>query len=258
MEADHAEWDRRVDALIAQDAHIITFRGAGTVNGIDPSAAAEATEQLRGYVSQLAEDGTTVALMFDGDEDNRDRPDVGAVFGALVDSLQNKPNVVALAAQKQNWYYPPKEGGPLETATGTPIETYVFPDSVEGEHAAMTQSTTLAKYGKFEEVFVGPAGPIAFSQLKDLSEKAVSDRSDELGPIPVTIIPTANNGELDQVFRSDLAAAGDDEAKRAKVQAKIDQRSGQPTGALYDAGGNLTISTDAYPKLALQVRPLNV
>jgi hypothetical protein len=252
MDQDAKEWHERMEALMADGARIITFRGAGTVNGIDPTAATAATETITKYISDLAEHGSTVAIMFDGDEDNRDKPDVGSVFGAVADALKDKPNVVPMAAQTKGWYYPKSEGATLESANGTPYETFVFPDDMPGSHAAVTQSEALARYSGYEQVFVGPAGPIAFNQLQDVNDKAVGR---EAGPMQVTIIETPLNHQLDQVFQSQLEAASDD-AARAKVQAKIDQLDAQPYGALFSPEGELAIQPNQYPNLNIQANRL--
>ena len=249
MEQDAHQWHKRMDALMADGARIITFRGAGTVNGIEPTAATAATEAITKYVSSLAEDGTAVAIVFDGDEDNREKPDVGAVFGAVADALKDKPNVVPMAAQTKGWYYPKSAGAALESANGTPYETFVFPDDMPGSHAAVTQSEALARYTGYEQVFVGPAGPIAFIQLQDVNDKAVGR---EAGPMHVTVIETPLNHQLDQVFQGQLEAASDDTA-RAKVQAKIYQRASQPYGALFSPEGELAVQPNQYPNLDIQV-----
>lgn len=251
MDQDAHEWHSRVDALMAEGARIITFRGAGTVNGIEPTAATAATEAITKYVADATEAGTTVAIMFDGDEDNREKPDVGAVFGAVADAFKDNPKVVPIAAQQKSWYYPKVEGGALESATGTLFETYVFPDDLPGSHAALTQSETLAQYPAYEQVFVGPAGPIAFNQLQDVNDKAAA-RPDEAGQLRVTVLETPINHELDQVFQGQLEAAADDEA-RAKVQAKIDQRAAHPYGALFTPEGELGFEPNQYPNLDIQI-----
>ncbi|MDB5184297.1 MAG: hypothetical protein JWN38_105 [Candidatus Saccharibacteria bacterium] len=245
-----------MNAFMAQGARIIAFRGAGTVNGIDPAAAQRSTEMIVNYLSQSIEDGTPVVLMFDGDEDNRAKPDIGSVFGSVVDSLADKPNVFAIAAQTKGWYYPKTEGANLETATGTPIDTYVFDGhDLNGKdlvHDDFTQSAALAGYKGYEQVFVGPAGPIAFNQLRDISDKTVVNRPAETGPLTVTVIETPNNGALDATLQEQLSAAQDDEA-RAKIQAKITQRSELPYGALYTSAGEFSVDTTQYSGLAFQV-----
>lgn len=251
MDQNAHEWHSRMDTLMANGARIITFRGAGTVNGIDPPAATAAIEAVTNYISEIAEGGTTVAIMFDGDEDNREKPDVGAIFGTVADAFKDNPNVVQVTAQTKGWYYPKSEGGVLESASGTPYETYVFPDDMPNSHAALTQSEALAQYPGYEQVFVGPAGSIAFNQLQDVNDKAVA-RSSEAGQMRVTVLETPINHELDQVFQGQLEAAGDDET-RVKVQTKIDQRAAHPYGALFTPQGELAFEPTQYPNLDIQV-----
>lgn len=256
LEQNPQAWEDRMNAFIAQDARIIAFRGAGTVNGIDPAAAQKSTEMIVDYLSQSVEDGTPLVLMFDGDEDNRAKPDIGSVFGSVVDSLADKPNVFAVAAQTKGWYYPKAEGANLETATGMPIETYVFDgQDLEGKalaHDDFTQSEMLAGYKGYEQVFVGPAGPIAFNQLRDTSDKAEASRLAEIGPLTVTVIEAPNNAALDVTLQEQLSAAKDD-AARAKVQAKILQRTEQPYGALCTQAGEFSVDTAQFPGLAFQI-----
>lgn len=251
MGHDAKEWHARIDALMTDGAHIITFRGAGTVNGIDPSAAHAAIETMTNYISEIAENGTPVAIMFDGDEDNREKPDVGAIFGTVADAFKDNPNVIPMTAQTKGWYYPKSEGDALESASGTAYETYVFPDDMPGSHASLTQSEALAQYPGYEQVFIGPAGPIAFNQLQDVNDKAGA-RSSEAGHMRVTVLETPINHELDQVLQGQLEAAQDDEA-RAKVQAKIDQRAAHPYGALFTPEGEPAFEPNQYSNLNIHV-----
>jgi len=249
---DLTQWNARMDNLMAQNARIITIRGAGTVNGIDPHAARSATAMLHEYVSNLSADGTPVALMFDGDEDNRQRPDVGSVFGSLVDSLQDNPNVTAICAQTQSRYYPKEEGGALTTASGNPYETYVFDDKVPGSHAVLTQSKTLANYPGYEQVFVGPAGQIAYDQLKDLSQKATAE------PVKVAFLKTAINQDpaIDAELTTKLEATTD-EAKRGVIQGKLNQHRRQPYGALIDQYGFLAEEVSDMPGVRVVELPVH-
>lgn len=189
--------------------------------------------------------------MYDGDEDNRNKPDVGAIFGTVADTLKDNPSVVPIAAQQKSWYYPDTEGGALKSAAGTLFETYVFPDDLPGSHAALTQSEALAFYPGYEQVFVGPAGPIAFNQLQDVNAKA-SGCSHDAGQLRVTVFQALINHELDQVLNDQLEAAKDDEAQ-AKIQAKIDQRATRPYGALFTPQGKLDFEPSQYPNLDIQV-----
>lgn len=243
-------WHDRMNELKAAGAHVIALRGAGSVNGIDPASAERATAILHDKIAKLTESGTPVALMYDGDGDNREKPDVGAVFGGLADAFKDNPNVTALAAQTEGWYGEP-DNGPIKSATGTPYETYVFDDDLPGAHDSLTQSPGLVEYAGYEQVYVGPVGPIAEKQLKDVSAKAAG-RPAEAGPIPVTIIETRNNAGLDQALQTQLEGAADD-AARAKARAKITQRETQPYGAFFTADGELALDKDDYPKLSLEV-----
>ena len=253
MEGDGSAWHSRMEKLMQDDTQIIVLRGAGTVNGIEPGAAETATGMLRDYVKYLSDQGRKVALMFDGDSDNRQRPDIGSVFGGLADSLKDDPNMYFLAAQSKSWYSPENEGDPTASATGTPYETYVF---TNGDHADFTQSPKLATYRNYEQVFVGPAGPIAFSQLEDLGRKA-AERSLDAGNVRVTILGTPNNPAVGEDLDGKLAAAPDD-AARAKVQAKIDQRSHAPNGALFTNEGQFAVNETNYPNIDFNVRYIDV
>ncbi|HKU19121.1 MAG TPA: hypothetical protein VJP80_07710 [Candidatus Saccharimonadales bacterium] len=244
------EWDERTDALIAEEAHIITFRGAGTVNGIEPHAADRATDLLHDYVTSIRATGKPVALMYDGDTDNRARPDLGYVFGSLVELLGN--DVTAIAAQKEGWYNPVTENGAIKSAGGRPYETYVFPDELLGGHGTLTQSERLITYSGYEQYFVGPAGPMAFSQLTDLSKKASSRLTElGLGPIPVTVLETPNNPAIGDDLIAQLNTA--DEQTRAEIAAKLAQRERQPYGALFTPEGELAIDASHFPGIELNI-----
>lgn len=255
LDADLRQWNERTEALMGQGARIITFRGAGTVNGIEPGAAEAATATLQEYVKSITDEGTPVVLMYDGDEDNREKPDVGSVFGGLVDSLADNPKVTAIAAQTKGWYYPRTEGGPIESASGKPYETYVFPDDTPGSHASLTQSDKLVGYAGYEQVFVGPAGPIAFNQLKDLSDKT-AQRPAEMGEVPVTILVTPNNPGVGEALSAQLATTTDEQA-REKIAAKLTQREQQPYGALCMPTGEFAVDPTQYPGIKLTVAAVN-
>jgi hypothetical protein len=252
---DIRQWNERTEALMSEGARIITFRGAGTVNGIDPNAAEKATATLHEYVTSITADGTRIALMYDGDGDNRERPDVGSIFGGVVDSLGDNPHVTAIAAQTEGWYSPATENGAIESASGKPFETYVFPDALPGGHASLTQSDALVAYPGYEQVFVGPAGPIAFNQLGDLSQKAAAHRSTEAGPVKVTVLETPNNAAIGGELQAQLGSVADDQA-RAKIEAKITQREQQPYGALFTPAGEFAVDASQYPGVDFNVFPV--
>lgn len=248
---DLKEWNQKIEKLMHDGARIITFRGAGTVNGIDRQAAETATAMLHDYVEHITADGTPVVLMYDGDGDNREKPDVGAIFGGLNDILSDNPNVTAIAAQTEGWYSPKTPNGPIESATGKPYETYVFPDNLPGAHASLTQSEKLTSYPGYEQIFVGPAGPIAFEQLGDLSQKA-ANRSEGAGEVRVTVLATPNNPTLDAELNTQLEAATDEQTK-AKIAAKLEQRAKQPYGALFTPEGEFSVDPNQFPGVKFTV-----
>jgi len=252
---DIRQWNERTEALMTEGARIIAFRGAGTVNGIDPSAAGKATTTLHDYVTSITADGTHVALMYDGDGDNREKPDVGSIFGGVVDSLGDNPRVTAIAAQTEGWYSPTTENGAIESAGGKPFETYVFPDALPGSHTSLTQSDALVAYPGYEQVFVGPAGPIAFDQLGDLSQKAAAHRPADAGSVKVTVLETRNNAAIDGELQAQLGMAADEQT-RTKVEAKISQREQQPYGALFTPAGEFAVDANQYPSVDFNVFPV--
>lgn len=250
--SDLAPWNERMGALKARNARIITFRGAGSVNGIDSTEAKGAVDLLKKYVDQVTADGTAVALMYDGDGDDRTNPDVGSVFGGLVDALGDNPRVTAIAAQTEGWYSPSVENGAIESATGKAYETYVFPDDLPGSHASLTQSDDLVAYPNYEQVFVGPAGPIAFNQLQDLNDKA-TNRTEGGEPVRVTVLETSNNANLADKLNAQLEVAEDNSEQQQKIQAKITQREQLPFGALFTREGEFSVDVREYPNVAFTV-----
>ena len=179
-------------------------------------------------------------------------PDIGAVFGELADVFSKDSGVVAIAAQCEGWYGPPTETSPIKSATGTNYETYVFSDDLEGQHASLTQSSDLVGYENYQQIFVGPAGQIAFSQLKDVSDKAASGRSDELPAVKIAVFGTTNNSALSAELAGQLEAAEGAEA-RQKVQAKITQREEHPYGFLFTRDGDFSVDTKEFPGLDFEV-----
>jgi hypothetical protein len=249
--SDLKPWEDRVNSLMADATVILTFRGAGSVNGIDPEASSHAVAKIRDRIMDLRSRGFPVALMYDGDGDNRAKPDVGSIFGELADAFAKDPSVKFIAAQSEGWYGPADKTDPIKSSNGTPYETYVFANDLPGQHASLTQSSKLVAYPHFEQIFVGPAGKIAFSQLRDLSDKAVADRPADMGDLKVTIFSTPNNSSLNAQFQSKLDAETDD-AKRAKISANIDQRRDHPYGFLCDSEGQFCLDEKQYPGLKFE------
>lgn len=249
--ADLKPWEDRVNSLMADATVILTFRGAGSVNGIDPDASSQVVAKIRDRILDLRNRGFLVALMYDGDGDNRAKPDVGSIFGELADAFAKDSSVKFIAAQSEGWYGSADKTDPIKSSNGTPYETYVFANDLPGQHASLTQSLKLVAYPRFEQIFVGPAGKIAFSQLQDLSDKAVAVRPVDMGDLKVTIFSAPNNSRLSAQFQSKLEAESDD-AKRNKISANIDQRRDHPYGFLCNSDGQFILEEKQYPRLKFE------
>ena len=260
LETDLHSWHARMEQLMADGTRIIAFRGAGSANGIEPAAADDIGTMLHRHVAALTESGPPVALMYDGDDDVRERPDLGSVFGTLVDSFADNPSVTAIAVQTTGWYKPKTEGAALASAKGNTYETYVFdnemPDidpSLKGRglaHSALTQSEALVSYPNYEQVIVGAAGPITAGQLHDLAKKA-AHRPQPAGPVPVTVLSAPINPALDEQLR-DSAQNAPEEYKRARAAEKIAQRQERPYGALCSPTGEFVLNASDYPNISFQ------
>lgn len=248
-------WEIRMQELIDNGATVITFRGAGTVNGILPEAEAEAraVASIRDSILELRAQGIPVALMYDGDGDNRAKPDVGSVFGQVVDSFHKDRGVVAITAQTEGWYSPASPNAPISSAEGTTFETYVFGDALPGAHASLTQSAQLVAYANYSQVFVGPAGQIAYQQLQDLSDKAVSHRAPEIAPVRVSVFITPNNPAVGEQLAHQLKDAANNDQAIVKITPKLEQRKNHPFGFLSTSTGEFNVEASKYPRISFNV-----
>lgn len=246
----------RMAELMAEGREIFVLRGAGTNNGISPEDAPRVAERVTTMLRDALDAGRKIVIMYDGDEDNREKPDVGSVFGVVADTFRGNPAVATITAQKEGWYYPKTDEAALESASGTPYETYVLPDSAPLKNEAiypdltpqtdLTQSEALAQYDKYQQIFVGPAGPIAAAQLGDLNEKAAGRN------VNVFAVATRNNPNLAPDFEVKKRAAieSGDLKKVAAIDSIIAQRK-LPFGVLYTATGDRALSPGAYPNLTV-------
>ncbi len=194
--------------------------------------------------------------MYDGDEDRRDRPDIGSVFGQLADEFNKDTGVIAIAAQTKSWYSPPSTDAPISSANGTPFETYVFSDELEGAHKSLTQSVQLVKYPNYSQVFVGPVGQIGLEQLHDVSDKAVLYRDPNLPGVKVEVFITPNNPDVDTDLASKLEAAKDNPDLTEKIRAKIEQRQNR-YGLLCTPQGFFGVPLAEFPGIAFSVGSFN-
>lgn len=244
---DLTSWHNRMAELMQQGAHIIALRGAGSVNGIHTMEAEIATALVLDEIMELIDKNDPVALIYDGDTDDRERPDIGAIFGLMADHLQDFEGVSCLAVQSEGWYSPHAPGAALRSASGVPYETFVFSDALSGAHSELSQSDLLVGYERYRQVFVGPAGRIAAQQLEDLNRRAAQSQR----RVPVTIIKTSNNPTLDDALRAKLSDAS--ETERQTIEAKIAARAEWPYGLLFTQKGTPRYRAEDYPFLAFNV-----
>ena len=205
-----AHWNIEMERRMGRDEPILALRGAGSVNGIGRAAADRLLEQQL-FPAFDDEPGT---ILFDGDPDDPQKPDIGYIAGRLHDRYGN-----VLAAQADNWYYPPDPGSNLANANRQPYPTYVFKRGrYPGDHNHFTQSEGLAKYDRFGLLIVGAAGAIATSQMTDYARKVPHG-----GRVNITAIRALQNEALTAEIGLQYANAVT-EKDRAKFQQKLEQR----------------------------------
>lgn len=247
FETDQSSWDLITAYLIYYNFHIIALRGAGSVNGIDPDDADSAVDVLKDIIANSRELGQKVAILYDGDVDSLEKPDIGYIMGRLLDLFGNDPgNTLFLAAQKQGWYYPTEAGGNITNAGGLQYVTYVFPnDTHAGDHNSFTQSAQLVATKQYEQWYIGASGDIATSQLADFNNKVPDDARRT-----AVILRANNNPALDSGIQKRLeqAIAEDNQPLVAKLQKQLAQRQ-QIFGAHWDNEGNSTIDDSDFPNL---------
>lgn len=172
---DGSFWKKIQEGIIERSSHIIALRGAGSKNGIDKVTADSLLQNhLVPRVRSCLDDGP-VTIMFDGDADNLEKPDIGYIVGRLRDFFNDDVEggrLFFFTAQKRSWYSPSKEKDNLRNANGKEYQTVVFPDGkFPGEHNSFTQSRQLANAESYEQWYVGASGSVALEQLQDLDGK---------------------------------------------------------------------------------------
>ncbi|MEV0368079.1 protein phosphatase 2C domain-containing protein, partial [Nocardia fusca] len=250
MGTDLRVWEERVAELVESGTRIITVRGADSVNGIDRIDLKDRfVPYVRERIEALRAQGVPVALMYDGDADDRSAPDVGAVFGMLADEFAGDADVSFIAARGARSYGDPA-GGPIRSAGGTEYETYVFDDPPPDGHVSLTQSASLVGYAGYEQVFVGAVGPDATRQLRDLGEKA-GQRPAGSEPVRVTVVVGGVNPAWETVLMEKLRGAAPDDPQLEAIGRQLDHRWDFPYGAFCDQDGNLVL--DPVPGVVIEV-----
>ncbi len=218
-------WDIASRLHMRRGSEMLTIRGAGKNGGIHPAAANHVLDLLTPRLDHLYEQGIPVVVMYDGDPDDPEQPDIGHIAGGLLDRFSDRVetgDMTFMAAQAADWYYPPVPGSNLTSATGRPFDTFVFPRGVyPGDHNRFTQSDLLVAYPNYRQLYVGAAGMIAASQMVDYCNRVPPG-----GRVNVTAIRAVINGALDREIGDKLAAAvaAADDAKRQKFADILKQR----------------------------------
>ena len=222
IDVDGSAWDKQAEAIM--ERRTIALRGAGSNNGIEKSTA---DKLLNGVIIPLIKsklERESIALVFDGDSDRLDKPDIGYIMGRLRDAFSNlsREQVVFLAAPTKSLYYPDIPGGNLGNAYGLEYETYVFDDGkFPGEHNRFTQSEMLVNAIGYEQWYVGALGPISFEQLADYNSKVKPGKKQK-----VLFFRAPVNPELEQGIQAKFSKAKSDgdSSKISKFQEILLQR----------------------------------
>lgn len=249
MEDDgRATWNQLVDQILSKQGRIIALRGAGSINGADPEESRRLlVKELIPRIEQARKAGEQVTVLFDGDPDSPQKPDIGYFAGRLLDQFGNNRNgVVFVTAQKRSWYYPSEPGRNLGNANGRDYVTYVFDDGkYPGDHNTFTQDERLVASDRYEQWYIGASGDIATGQLADFNAKVPQGQARE-----AVLFRVHNNPSLDTEIQGKLAAAQGDEAKVAKFQGQLDQRR-NIYGAHWNNAGQPTLSAAQFPNLRM-------
>lgn len=242
-------WQREMDSILARSAHIIALHGAGSFNGISvPDADALLQEQLFPRVEHYLTDGR-VSVIFDGDNDDPEYPDIGHIMGRLRDHFGDR--VDCYAVQVLSWYRYRKElpaMRPLHSALGNEYRTVLFPDKTfPGDHDHFSQNARLVATTHYEQWYVGACGLIASKQLTDYSQK-VGD-----GPAAhrAVVFKLPVSGEQEQKIRRKIADTTD-EAQRARLVESLERRQANPYGLLFTPEGEF-INKAEYGNVQIEV-----
>lgn len=216
-------WDMSLRHAMRRSSAIIALRGAGSTGGIDPEAADHVIEDiLTPRLTRLSDEDRPVVVMYDGDPDDLDKPDIGYVAGRLREKFAEQVDngqFTFMTAQSQDWYYPPAPDSNLTNAHGLPFDTYVFPRGVYlGDHDRFTQSPDLLRYKRYGQYYIGAAGMLAANQMVDYCNGVPGG-----SPVNINVVRAMVNRSLDQEIGERLANAVD-VVKQKKIADMIEQR----------------------------------
>jgi hypothetical protein len=231
-------WDRAMDLMIAKSNHIIALHGAGSFNGISIEDANNLlNDRLIPRIAAYLLDGH-VSIIYDGDNDDPDFPDIGHIMGRLRDYFDNR--VDCYAVQMQSWYKYRDELPalrPLHSANGNEYRTIVFPDKkFEGDHDHFSQHPRLVSSPNYEQWYVGACGLIASKQLADYSEKAAG----ALGEHNVVVFKATVSIEQEQKILRKLESETDPENIK-RLRDSLSRRAENPYGLLFTPAGEFLV-----------------
>jgi hypothetical protein len=251
MDLDGSAWDQRSAEIISHYTHIITLRGAGSNNGIDKEAADKLLcSQLLPRIKSRLEDGPVV-IMFDGDQDSLEKPDIGYVLGRLRDEFagESEEKILFIAAQKKSWYYPSQPGSNLTNANNLEYETFVFDDNTfPGDHNRFTQSEQLVNAPGYEQWYIGASGPIAAEQLEDFDSKV---KQGSKGKAVIFRAPINADLETGIQEKLDQARFHNESQKIENLSTIINQRR-ERFGIHWNTEGNPLISGEKFAHIDVE------
>jgi hypothetical protein len=95
-------WNGIMAQMLANSSRIVALRGAGSFNGISITDAQIILEDyLFPRMERLLRDGK-VSVIYDGDDDDREYPDIGYIMGRLAERFSGEADFYAV--QKLGWY----------------------------------------------------------------------------------------------------------------------------------------------------------
>lgn len=228
-------WREEVEQPVIEHGHrVYGFRGTGTTGGMPQEAADRALETI--IFPRLYRDlkDSDVLCVFDGDEHNPARPDIGYIVGEVLHEFRPKTKgqrqrLKVCEAQQYGWY-PEGKRSNHTNAYGEPYPTYVFEADYPGAHNAFTQSETFARYPRYGQLVIGAAGLIAAGQMEDYWRKARGD-------VRIELIRAHVNEAVDADISHQLAQAATT-ARAEKLRRMQEQREQFPYGMLMTSDGN--------------------
>jgi hypothetical protein len=245
-------WEGMVDEMLTEPCHIIALRGAGLFNGI-PYANADviAYGRLIPKISEYLYKGR-VSVIYDGDNDDFDYPDVGYIMGRLREHHYSFIRQVNWYAVQMASWYKYRNGlpalKPLHSANGNEYQTVVFPDKTfEGNHDHFSQHPRLVRSSSYEQWYVGACGLIASHQLADYSAKVAGIP----GRHKATIFRAPVSVEQEEKILRKLTEEHDP-VKIQRLKDSLERRRANPHGLLCTPDGTF-ISKPQYANLTIEV-----